>query len=187
MADNGVPKRPDASGYLRPWTMHSIPGTREYGELVHDPAAAEQRDRVLELIAGMSEAVARLRDVTHLNRDTEAGGAVRIAKDQVDALLDALAKSPRGGGDKTSMIVGGGGGGYMQDVKRGVTDFESRLDYAARTDDQPVYVGRALQGTATSAGGWVIEKLTYDASNRAVRKEVATGVWDNRVSMFGGA
>lgn len=69
------------------------------------------------------------------------------------------------------------------DVKRGITDFESRLDYAGRTDDQPVYVGRASSGTATSSGVWVVEKVTYDGSDRPTRKQVLTGAWDNRASL----
>jgi hypothetical protein len=71
----------------------------------------------------------------------------------------------------------------LVDVKRAVTDFESRLDYDERTDANPVYVGKNTNGAATSAGTWVIQKLTYDGSNRLTRAQVLTGVWDNRATL----
>lgn len=61
------------------------------------------------------------------------------------------------------------------------TTLESRLDYAARTDAQPVYVGHAAPGTPTSAD-WRIEKVTYD-TDRPTRKQVLTGPWDNRAAL----
>lgn len=72
---------------------------------------------------------------------------------------------------------------HFKDIKRGITDYETRLDYGARTDDQPVYVGRAPQDTATSAADWYIERISYDASNRPTRSERLSGSWDNRGSL----
>lgn len=69
------------------------------------------------------------------------------------------------------------------DIKRGITDYESRLDYVARTDTQPVYIGRALEGTATDVATWVIEKVTYDVTDRPTRKQVLTGAWDSRAAL----
>lgn len=71
----------------------------------------------------------------------------------------------------------------LQDIKRAVTDFETRLDYDTRTDSNPVYVGKNTQGTATSVATWVIQKLTYDASARLTRAEVLTGKWDDRATL----
>lgn len=65
------------------------------------------------------------------------------------------------------------------DVKRSVTDQRILMDYAARTDGNPVYIGKALQATATS-GSWVIQRITYDGSNRATDVQVLVGSWDNR-------
>ena len=63
-----------------------------------------------------------------------------------------------------------------------------QLDYAGRTDGQPVYVGWAEPGTSTSAAKWRIAKLTYVA-NQVTQVQWATGsiaynqVWDNHASL----
>jgi hypothetical protein len=72
-------------------------------------------------------------------------------------------------------------------------DSEKRLDYDVRTDDSPVYIGFAeylfTSATdsltpSTSTDIWIIQKLTYDGSNRITRIQVARGAWDDRVSLF---
>lgn len=78
----------------------------------------------------------------------------------------------------------GDSSGLLADIKRAVTDFEVRLDYATRTDSNPVYVGKAKQGSLTSdANAWTIQKITYDTSNRSTRVEVLVGAWDNRANL----
>lgn len=73
----------------------------------------------------------------------------------------------------------------VRDVKRALTDYEVRLDYDVRTDGNPVYVGKAPQGTATSATGWTLQKLDYDASARLLRVQVVNNaVWDDRAVSF---
>lgn len=58
---------------------------------------------------------------------------------------------------------------------------QTRLDYDVRTDSNPVYVGEANQGVATSASEWIVKKLYYDASNRLTRIKAHGNVaWDNR-------
>ena len=63
-----------------------------------------------------------------------------------------------------------------------------QLDYEGRTDGQPVFVGWAEPGTATSAARWRIAKLTYVA-NQVTQVQWATGsiaynqVWDNHASL----
>lgn len=72
----------------------------------------------------------------------------------------------------------------LENIRDGGTSAESRLDYDTRTDGNPVYVGSATNGTATSAAAWSILKLTYDSSARLTRKQVlANQVWDNRASL----
>ncbi len=44
------------------------------------------------------------------------------------------------------------------------------IDYAGRTDGQPVYVCYAAPGTPSSAPMWKIAKHEYDGSDRLVRK-----------------
>jgi YD repeat-containing protein len=69
---------------------------------------------------------------------------------------------------------------------------EKRLDYDTRDDDSPVYIGfcetmigaNNLLLTPTTTDTWVIQKFTYDASNRVIRIEVKMGAWDDRASLF---
>lgn len=71
-------------------------------------------------------------------------------------------------------------------------DSEKRLDYDTREDDQPVYVGFAetdyndTDGTIAplTTDTWVIQKFTYDGSNRVTRIQVARGAWDDRATLF---
>ena len=63
-------------------------------------------------------------------------------------------------------------------------DSEKRLDYDARTDDNPVYIGFAETPYTSTADTWKIQKLTYDGSDRVIRIQVATGTWDDRASLF---
>jgi hypothetical protein len=73
----------------------------------------------------------------------------------------------------------------MADVKRSVTDFETQLDYDVRPDGNPVYIGKASQGTLTSTELWVIQKLEYDVTNRLIRVQVKDSItWDDRVGSF---
>ena len=56
------------------------------------------------------------------------------------------------------------------------------VDYGARTDAQPVYLGYAPKGLADGADGWLIQKYTYDGSDRATKREIAYGNWTNRAA-----
>lgn len=78
--------------------------------------------------------------------------------------------------------------GRLQTGGNGVPpDTVGRLDYDARIDYQPVYVGWAPSGTATSAAAWEITKLAYDAAtptNRVIAVETLDDqVWDDRASL----
>lgn len=67
------------------------------------------------------------------------------------------------------------------------------LHQAMRFDphaDQPVYIGWAEPGTAESAAGWKIARLTYDGLSRVTKVEWASGtatayafVWDDRATL----
>ena len=52
-----------------------------------------------------------------------------------------------------------------------------------RTDAQPVYLGWAKPGVATSTKDWFIQKFTYDGSDRMTLRQRALGSWDNRTSL----
>lgn len=69
---------------------------------------------------------------------------------------------------KTTMI-----GGEMQML----------VDYGERGDGQPVYVGNAVQGVATSAQNWVIYNYSYDDSDNFISRKTAFGDWDDRATL----
>jgi len=71
----------------------------------------------------------------------------------------------------------------LKDVKRGITDYEIRLDYDVRTDSNPVYVGRNQQGVPTADATWIVQKMSYDGSDRMTRVEVLGGSWDGRAAL----
>ena len=56
------------------------------------------------------------------------------------------------------------------------------------TSGNAIYIGYALPGTATSAEGWAIKKLTYDANNDVTDIKWASGniafdkEWDERAT-----
>lgn len=61
-----------------------------------------------------------------------------------------------------------------------------QIDYVGGTN--PIYVGMALPGTATSTPAWKIAKLTWDINNNPLMVQWANGdneylnVWDNRAT-----
>lgn len=59
---------------------------------------------------------------------------------------------------------------------------QKRIDYDVRTDENPVYVGYNVRGSATSSSAWILQKITYDASNRITLIQIAVDSWDNRAS-----
>lgn len=73
-----------------------------------------------------------------------------------------------------------GFGSKVQDV---VTDTQIQADYDVRTDAQPVYLGYAIIGKATSDDAWMIYKFTYDGSNQMTVKQTAYGTWTGRASL----
>jgi len=56
------------------------------------------------------------------------------------------------------------------------------IDYDVRTDDNPIYVGYNNRGTATSVNTWVLQKITYDVSNRITSVKISIDAWDNRTT-----
>lgn len=68
-----------------------------------------------------------------------------------------------------------------------LSPFITKLDYVGGTD--PIYIGLANGGTATTEAKWQIKKLAYDGSNNLTSILAASGttefnqVWDNRASL----
>lgn len=57
---------------------------------------------------------------------------------------------------------------------------QQRLDYGARTDGQPVYMGFADKGLGISASGWLLQKFTYDASSKMTARQISYDSWDDK-------
>jgi hypothetical protein len=57
---------------------------------------------------------------------------------------------------------------------------QMRADYLARTDGQPIYVGYAPRGLATSDTSWLLQKFTYDGNSQCTLRQIAYGSWDLR-------
>lgn len=71
--------------------------------------------------------------------------------------------------------------------------YQQAFDYTGSPDGmQPVYIGWAATGAATSEAKWLIRKFTYDSSNRVTNIQYANkavtfkSVWDDRSSLVFG-
>lgn len=64
--------------------------------------------------------------------------------------------------------------------------WERRYDYTGRTDGQPIYIGFANPGTATTTSAWLMQKYTFTTIRPGVemvsRIQVIIGVWDDRTT-----
>lgn len=72
---------------------------------------------------------------------------------------------------------------WAQKVDKVPSERQIRLDYDGRSDDNPVYVGYATAGTASSDSDWMILKFTYDGSDRVTLVQIAYGAWDSRTGL----
>ena len=65
--------------------------------------------------------------------------------------------------------------------------YQQILDYSGGA--QPIYIGWATPGVATSRPAWKIRKLTYDVNGNVTQIQYASGdvgfnqIWDNRTSL----
>lgn len=63
---------------------------------------------------------------------------------------------------------------------------QMRIDYDVRTDGQPLYLGYAAMGIASSQGGWLLYKFTYTTiggNDYVSYRAVGKGIWDSRASI----
>lgn len=71
--------------------------------------------------------------------------------------------------------------------RQNASNLALQLDYDGGTN--PVYLGIAAPGSATSASTWQVRKLTFDGNNNITKMEYADGspefdqVWDDRASL----
>lgn len=69
--------------------------------------------------------------------------------------------------------------------------YQQVFDYDVRTDLQPVYIGWATPGAATSEAKWRIRKLAYNSDGSVSTIKFMNGsvqfnqIWDNRASLNG--
>lgn len=75
------------------------------------------------------------------------------------------------------------GNGFASKVQDVLTDIQIQADYDVRTDGQPIYLGYAIAGKATSDNAWMIYKFTYDASNQMTVKQTSYGTWTGRAAL----
>ena len=77
----------------------------------------------------------------------------------------------------------------MGDVRAGAVPTEGyviAIEYDA--NGNPIYIGKALPGTAKTASGWQIMKITYDANGNATDIQWAGGsdafdkIWNDRAT-----
>lgn len=61
--------------------------------------------------------------------------------------------------------------------------WKRKLDYGARTDGQPEYIGLALMATADATAEWYIFKFTYTSDFNTLT-ESAYGAWNGRALLF---
>ena len=62
---------------------------------------------------------------------------------------------------------------------------QMRIDYGTRTDGQPLYIGYAASGVATSTASWILQKFTYTTigtTDYVSLRQIATDSWDLRTS-----
>lgn len=121
------------------------------------------------------------------------------ADDQVAPALAAVVAELKTLGKKVtalSIMPSGGASGHVivdsgiiSSITQPVTTIEQastqeqQLDYATRTDGNPVYVGNAAAGSSTGAAVWRVQKLTYDSSARLIRLQVQSNIaWDDRAA-----
>ena len=60
------------------------------------------------------------------------------------------------------------------------SNMQMRVAYNA--DGTVLYTGYAPKGLTSSSTGWLLQKFTYDASQRVTLRQIAYDSWDNRAS-----
>ncbi len=62
------------------------------------------------------------------------------------------------------------------------TNLQMRADYTGHTDSQPLYLGFAARSSAENVNVWLLQKFTYDGSNRVTKREIAYSNWTARAA-----
>jgi hypothetical protein len=60
------------------------------------------------------------------------------------------------------------------------SNMQMRIDWTSGNAD---YVGYAPRGLAAGTDGWLLQKFTYDGSNRCTLRQIGYGNWTNRSSV----
>jgi YD repeat-containing protein len=180
MAIEAELKRKNASGELVAWQLNDD-GT----DPVADEVVRQHLENILETLSGALSAV--VSGQVSLSPETltalESVSAIVSGTVSLDEPTLTALETITVGNMIPAVETGLAKDTTLRDVQRSVTDYETRLDYAARTDGNPVYIGKNTQAAATSSAGWTIQKLDYDSLGRLTRAQVLTGSWDNRSTL----
>lgn len=113
---------------------------------------------------------------------TSGGGAITVANG-ADVTQGAIADADSGIGASGTLSA------KLRNISANtgwLTPHTIVLEYSGTN---VIYIGKAAQGSATSAAVWLIRKLTYDGSNNCTNIQFANGssaynaIWDNRASL----
>jgi len=59
------------------------------------------------------------------------------------------------------------------------SNMQMRIDW---TSGNPDYIGYAPRGLTSSQNGWLLQKFTYDGSNRCTLRQIGYDSWDLRAT-----
>lgn len=62
-----------------------------------------------------------------------------------------------------------------------IATYQKMVEYD--TNQNPIYIGEAIQGAATSDSSWTVQHITYDTNNNPTLFQTADGAWDNRATL----
>lgn len=68
---------------------------------------------------------------------------------------------------------------YAKRTMKVPANYQIRVEYDG--SNNPLYIGYAPRGEASSASAWLIQKFTYSGTNMTLR-QIAYNTWDNRAS-----
>ena len=118
---------------------------------------------------------------------TPSTNAQTLVGETFAQMLASIGAAPLTGSTVYSPIAGSTSIATIGTLAASTYAYPATVDYDTRTDEQPVYVGYAPPGTATSSAAWIIIKYNFTSNVPsdplpADGVYTATKAWDNRAS-----